>query len=138
MSTIPTHVVAVFVVIQKGDKYLISRRSLTDDQEPGAWFFPGGKIESEDGYGVVESGLKREVMEETGLVIGEKMTFLTSQGFTRSSGHHVIALVFLCTWVAGDALPLEDQEEVRWCTKSQLLKLPLPPYTKEIVDKLPN
>lgn len=136
MSTIPTQVVAVFAVIQKDDVYLIARRSLADDQEPGAWFFPGGKVECEEGYGVVESALKREIMEETGLVIGDKMTFLTSLGFIRSSGHHVVALVFLCTWAAGEALPLEDQEEVRWCTKSQLLKLPLPSYTKEIVDML--
>lgn len=40
--------------------------------------------------------------------------FLSSRSFIRSSGHHVVALSFIAQYVSGEAMPLEDQDEVRW------------------------
>ena len=137
MSTaIPTHVVAVFGVVKKDTKYLIAQRSLTDDQAAGEWAFVGGKIEVVDGFGIVEETLRREVYEETGVEIADKIEYISSQGFTRSSGHHVISLLFLCEWKSGEAKPLEDLEQVVWKTLEELESMELPSYTRDIVSRL--
>lgn len=137
MSTaIPTHVVAVFGVVKKGTKYLIAQRSLTDDQAAGEWAFVGGKVETVEGFGIVEDTLRREIHEETGIEISDTVEFISSQGFTRSSGHHVISLLFLCEWKSGTAKPLEDLEQVAWKTLEELEAMDLPSYTRDIVKLL--
>lgn len=137
MSTaIPTHVVAVFGVVKKGTKYLIAQRSLTDDQAAGEWAFVGGKIEVVDGFCIVEETLRREIYEETGVEIADKIEYISSQGFTRSSGHHVISLLFLCEWKSGEAKPLEDLEQVVWKTLEELESMELPTYSHDIVKLL--
>jgi predicted house-cleaning noncanonical NTP pyrophosphatase (MazG superfamily)/8-oxo-dGTP pyrophosphatase MutT (NUDIX family) len=137
MSTaIPTHVVAVFGVVKKGTKYLIAQRSLTDDQAAGEWAFVGGKVETVDGFGIVEETLRREVHEETGIEISDTVEFISSQGFTRSSGHHVVSLLFICEWKTGEAKPLEDLEQVVWKTLEELEAMELPSYTRDIVTRL--
>lgn len=122
-SDINLHVVAVFAWIKRGDKYLLSRRASDDPQAGGLWALPGGKLDLEMGDGIVETGLAREIKEETDLTIADKITFLTSQGFTRASGHHVVSLVFLTKYKSGEAKPLEDQEEVQWLTLGEVEKL---------------
>lgn len=137
MSTaIPTHVVAVFGVVKKGTKYLIAQRSLTDDQAAGEWAFVGGKVETVNGFGIVEDTLRREIHEETGIEISDALEYISSQGFTRSSGHHVISLLFLCEWKSGTAKPLEDLEQVVWKTLEELEAMDLPSYTRDIVKLL--
>ena len=64
--------------------------------------------------------LKREIMEEVGIDIQDDITYLGDGTFIRVSGHNVIALTFLCKWKAGVAKALEDQEEVKWLTFSEL------------------
>ena len=39
-KNIPVHVVAVFGIVQKGDKYLIAKRSASDPQAGGTWSVP--------------------------------------------------------------------------------------------------
>ncbi len=137
MSTaIPTHVVIANGIVRRGDTFLIGQRSLTDDQAAGEWSFVGGKVEIVDGLGIVEDTLRREVHEETGIEISDTVEFVSSQGFTRSSGHHVISLLFLCEWKSGEAKPLEDLEQVAWKTIEELEAMVLPSYTRDIVKLL--
>lgn len=51
-------------ILIDGDKVLLIQRSLDDEFEPGAWAFPGGKIE--DGE-LPESAAARELNEETSI-----------------------------------------------------------------------
>jgi 8-oxo-dGTP diphosphatase len=120
---IHTHVVAVFALVKKGDRYLIAKRAANDKQKGGQWSLPGGKHDDEVGDGTIEATLAREVEEEVGLVIEDQVEYLASQSFIRVSGHHVVGLYFLCHHKAGEAKPLEDQEEVKWVTANELKKL---------------
>jgi len=134
---INTHVVAVFAFVQKDGRILFAKRSSTDFQAPGAWSVPGGKVDADEGDGVIEEALKKEVKEEVGIEIEDNVQYFWSDGFYRISGHHVIGLCFLCRWKFGNAKPLEDQDEVRWFTKKELKTFSeLPDYFKPRIDKL--
>ena len=57
---INTHVVAVFAFVQKDGRILFAKRSSTDFQAPGAWSVPGGKVDADEGDGVIEEALKKK------------------------------------------------------------------------------
>lgn len=136
-KNIPLHVVAVLAVIQKGDKFLIARRSEDDPQAGGEWSVPGGKVDLELGLDIIENSLKREVMEEVGIDIEDDPVFLGSEGFIRVSGHHVVGLIYLTKWKSGEAKPLEDQAEIRWVTLEELKLMDnLPVYMKQRVSQI--
>jgi ADP-ribose pyrophosphatase YjhB (NUDIX family) len=137
-DNIPTHVVAVTSIVQKGDKFLIAKRASSDPQAGGEWSFPGGKVETENGPRIIEEALKREVAEETGITIGPKVDLIYNDGFVRVSGHHVVMLTFLCQYESGTAEPLEDQEEVGWFSLAEFEKMAtdLPGYTKSRIEAL--
>lgn len=135
-TDIHTHVVLVIAFIRKGSKFLLAQRSLTDAQAPGVWSLPGGKVDAEVGDSVIEDTLRREIAEEVGLEIVDKIYYLGSDAFIRGSGHHVVTMVFLCDWKSGVAKPLEDQAAVAWYTLSELQSLPLPDFMLRRITKL--
>jgi ADP-ribose pyrophosphatase YjhB (NUDIX family) len=122
---IPTHVVFTAAWIHKDNKYLMSQRSLDDDQAAGMWTVPGGKIEAHEDVvdEIVEDNIRKEVKEEVGIEIGEEFEYIGSQMFTRSSGHTVVSLSFIVEWKSGEAKPLEDQEAVKWLSYDEIEKL---------------
>lgn len=136
-SSIPLHVVAVTAVIRKDNKYLLAKRSSSDDQSPGEWSLPGGKVENEAGERRLEDALKREVMEEVGVEIKDDVKLIYNDAFIRSSGHHVIMLTFLCDWKSGEAKPMEDQEEVAWLSLEEIFAMEnSPEYLKKRLSLL--
>ena len=68
--------VAKVVLINKDDKVLILKRSgrIINEESPWEWDLPGGHIKNKEvqsGTHGIQSGLKREVFEETGLTINK-------------------------------------------------------------------
>ncbi len=65
--------ILVNAFIVKGDRILISQRSLNEKHAAGMWTVPGGKIENDTELGpifnMVEKTLVREVIEEVGIEI---------------------------------------------------------------------
>lgn len=138
-SNIPVHVVAVFVFVKKGNKLLLTKRSSDDPQSGGEWSVPGGKVDMDEGFEIVEKTVQREVVEETGIQIKPNLTYLGSGGFYRVSGHHVVKLEFLAEWEKGVAQPLEDQDEVKWVTVDELKEISdLPKYITQRIPQLIN
>jgi len=135
--SIPLHVVAVNAIVKKEDKYLLARRSYKDDQSPGEWSFPGGKVENGVGKNRLQETLDKEIMEEVGIEITEDIELVYNDSFIRSSGDHVIMMTFLCHWKVGEAKPLEDQEEVAWLTAEEISTMKdLPEYTRNRLNFL--
>jgi ADP-ribose pyrophosphatase YjhB (NUDIX family) len=138
-TDINAHVVLVAAFILKKNKILLARRSKSDPQAGGLWSIPGGKVDLEVGKSVIENTLKKEIKEEVGIEIEDKIFYLGSEAFTRVSGHHVIALIYLAYWKSGKAKPLEDQEEVQWLRLDQLDKNNvLPDFLKSKLKLLTN
>jgi len=131
---IPLHVVFVEAWIRKEDKYLLAKRSTDDDQAPGTWALPGGKVEFEKVDRILEKTLTREIREEVGVEVSNPRYFF-SRAFIRSSGDHVVGLSFLVDHLSGKAKPLEDHDEVRWATIEEVEDL-LDDYFKETLDAL--
>ena len=136
-NNIPLHVIAVTAIVRKGNKYLLARRSEDDDQAPGEWSIPGGKVEKAVGERRIEETLKKEVIEEVGIKIKDNVELVYNDSFIRSSGDHVVMLTFVCDWKSGTAKPLEDQEEVRWLTLPEIFAMnDLPDYTRRRFEAL--
>lgn len=135
-TTVPLFVVLTMGIVQKGSTFLIAQRSNADDQSPGIWSFPGGKLENMVGECVVEENLKKELKEEVGVEIDEKVKLLANDVFIRSSGHYVLTLLFLCKWRSGKGEAREDQVDVQWATIEDLETMDLPSYSKKRVKVL--
>lgn len=137
-TDITTHVVAVLGIIKKGDKYLLSKRSKDDPQEGGKWSIPGGKVDLEIEKNIIENTLKREIKEEVGIEIKDEVELIFNNSFTRVSGHHVVMMVFLCHYKSGVAKALDGQEEIKWLTLAEIVKMKneLPSYTYEKFEAL--
>jgi len=133
---IPLHVVYVESwIINDKKELLLAQRSSTDDNEPGVWTSPGGKIDvGEATSGIVEETLSREVLEEVGVVV-ENPRYLESGSFYRSSGHHVVRMSFLVDYVSGDPQPLEDQDAVKWVNFDEAREL-IKKYNYAALDKI--
>lgn len=121
-NDIPLHVVFVEAWVKRWDKYLLAKRSSKDDQAAWKWAVPWGKVDMELESHIIENSLRREVMEEVWVIV-DNFNFLWSRSFIRSSGHHVVALSFVVDYVSGEAMPLEDQDEVRRVTIEEMKAL---------------
>lgn len=127
------------LVVNDKNQILLSQRSFEEEHEPGKWTIPGGKIENDDEhkelFNIVEETLKKEVVEEVGVEISDKIMMVANNTFERSTGQMVLALVFLVKYVSGEPKPLEDTLNVQWVSQEELDNFEFPPNVKEYVEK---
>ncbi len=96
---------------------------------------PGGKIESGESQ---ETALKREILEETGLVIGD-IRFVTVQESINSPEFHkpahMLLLNYSCRVDDTTKLTLNDEAEAfLWATPGEALQLDLNVPTRQLVE----
>jgi len=132
-----THLILVNAVVVKNGKILVSQRSWEETHEPGKWTIPGGKVERTKGnvWNIIEKTLADEVREETGVEIRSDIKLLTNNTFIRSTGQHVVALVFLCHFKSGKAEPLEDTIGTKWISEEELKEIKFAPNVKKYLQK---
>jgi 8-oxo-dGTP diphosphatase len=123
MACTPKHSVSVAgVVINDDDRVLVIRR---DDN--GHWEAPGGVLELGESF---EDGVRREVLEETGLTVSvERLT-----GVYKNLTHGIVALVYRCRPTGGHTHPTEEAREVRWMTREQVESSMSPAFAVRVVD----
>ena len=118
----PLHVVNTQGLVVRDGRYLMIVRGEHEEQAPGALSPPGGKVEhGEDATSVLEDTLRREVLEETGVVIGET-AYVHSSRFTLDTGSQVVDSAFLCRYQSGEAHAADPDEvaHVEWLTAEQI------------------
>jgi len=109
-------------VVVKDGKILLAQRSFKEKHDGGCWSPPGGKIE-ETGpcWHILEKTVKKEVFEETGVEIEDKIHLLTNNTFSREEDNFsTISIVFLCKYKVGKARPLEDTIAVKWISEDEI------------------
>jgi 8-oxo-dGTP diphosphatase len=115
------------VVVRADGRYLMIVRSLLKRHEPGALTPPGGKVEMAGiSDAVLETHLRREIEEETGIEIYDDVHYLESKSFVTGDGEPVINVVFLCRYKAGEPIITrpEEVESLRWMTAEEIFAHP--------------
>jgi 8-oxo-dGTP diphosphatase len=123
MAGTPKHSVSVAgIVVNDDDRVLVIKR---DDN--GHWEAPGGVLELGESF---EDGVRREVLEETGLTVSvERLT-----GVYKNLTHGIVALVFRCRPNAGGTHPTAEAREVRWMTTQQVQSAMNPAFAVRVLD----
>ncbi len=108
---------AMKAIILYNRKALIVKRTENNKIGAGTWEFVGGKLEfGED----LISGLKREIMEETGLeVTVEKLLFATS--FKTHDYRQVVIINYLCRSNTDHIILSGEHTDYLWADKAALL-----------------
>jgi len=121
----PRHSVSVAgVVVDHAGRALIIQR-----RDNGTWEPPGGILELDE---AIEEGLRREVLEETGLHVEvERLT-----GVYKNLPRGIVALVFRCRPDHGSVGVGPETTEVRWTTESEIRRVVDEPYAIRVLDAL--
>ena len=125
-------IVGVGAVIFDEDRVLLIRRGHAPMQ--GEWPLPGGALELGE---TLEDGVKREVLEETGLIV-EPMAMI--EAFDRiardDAGRvqfHYVLVDYLCRIIGGSAACASDATDLRWAARDELESIA--PFTREVILK---
>ncbi len=124
------------VIVQKGpdgnQQVLLIRRG----QEPlkGEWSLPGGALELGE---TLEQAIRREVLEETGLVVDVLDTVKAFDRISRDDAgrvrYHYVLVDYLCRVAGGSLACATDAVEARWANADELHGLA--PLTIEVIHK---
>lgn len=117
------HIVTPVAVIRRADgRILLLKRHDSEKVYPGAYTFPGGKIEGND---TIRQTLEKEVREECGLQLEPGMILIKEKSIGRPDGQTSKSLSFLC-WAKDDGdvvIDTNDFTDYAWSNLEELRKL---------------
>lgn len=120
---LPRHSVSVAGAVIRPDGRLLAIRR----RDNGAWQPPGGVLELDESP---QDGARREVEEETGLIVAPDALTGVYKNMTAA----VIALVFRCHTVGGRARPTAEAVEVAWLTCDEVRTLMSEAFAVRLLD----
>ncbi|WP_089324352.1 NUDIX hydrolase [Actinomadura meyerae] len=115
--------VAGVILDDAGRALLIQRR------DNGHWEAPGGVLELDED---IRTGIKREVLEETGLQV--HVDDLT--GIYKNMKRGIIALVFRCRLAGGNAQETSEAQDLRWMTAGEVRALATEAFAVRVLDAM--
>ncbi len=137
-----SYIVNVEAAIYKNDKWLIIKRSEKEEHAPGILSMVGGKVETRTVENeVLEETLKREIMEEVGIQVSERLHYVESKSFISDKGQVVIDIVFLCKYQSGEpkCMSTDEVSGVYWMSCAEILESKNTPiWLKESIEKVEN
>ncbi|MFB7027506.1 MULTISPECIES: NUDIX hydrolase [unclassified Streptomyces] len=122
-STSPLHSVSVAGAVVREDGRLLAIRRADN----GTWELPGGVLELDE---TPQDGVVREVLEETGVRVEvERLT-----GVYKNLARGIVALVFRCRPVGGDAVTSDEAIAVEWLTPGEVRERMAEVYAVRLLD----
>lgn len=133
-------IVNVECAIWKNDEWvLIIERSKKEEHAGGLISLVGGKVNIEGNTSdILERTVKREILEEVGVKVKDKLDYVHSTSFVTDKGENVVDIVFLGEFNSGEAFPKspDEVECVLWLTFDEILSHPKAPiYLKESIKR---
>ncbi len=128
-------IVGVGAVILRGGEALVVRRGRPPRE--GEWSIPGGALKLGES---LEEACRREVLEETGLVVEvvsrcAVLDRITKDSFGRIRFHYVL-IDFLCRPTGGALRPGGDVSEAKWHPLAEIPSLrPMTPGTARVIQE---
>ena len=124
--------VGVGALIFDRDRVLLVRRGHAPSL--GEWSIPGGALEIGE---TLADGVKREVREETGLVVEPLATVDVVDRIARDDAgrvqFHYVLVDFLCRVTGGSEACADDAVGLRWAAMDELEEVA--PFTREVILK---
>ena len=117
-------IVNVEGAIRKNDKWLIIERSKKEEHAGGQLSLVGGKVDLEgNSSDILERTVKREIFEEVGIHVKDRLNYVHSTSFVTDKGEHVVDIVFLCEYESGEAFckSPDEVEKVLWLTTEDIV-----------------
>ena len=115
--------VAGVILDDAGRALLIQRR------DNSHWEAPGGILEVDED---IRAGLKREVLEETGLQVhAEDLT-----GVYKNMKHGIVALVFRCRIIGGSVRETSEAQDLRWMSSEEVRVLATEAFAVRVLDAM--
>jgi ADP-ribose pyrophosphatase YjhB (NUDIX family) len=110
----PSHPwIGVGAILLRRDRVLLARRA--KDPLRGWWSLPGGALETGE---TLADGVRREVLEETGLEVDPYAVFEIFERITRDASgaaeYHYVLVDYLCRATGGVLAAGDDVSEVAW------------------------
>ncbi|MHA2203628.1 MAG: NUDIX hydrolase [Candidatus Hodarchaeales archaeon] len=122
---------------QQRKKILLTKRAAP----PKAlyWFPPGGAIDLGE---TVEEGLKREILEETDIIVKNLQFIDYIDGITHDSNskvkYHFVVFMFEAEYFKGTIKAMDDALEVRWVSIEEIMSeaIPVPTELISVLKKM--
>jgi 8-oxo-dGTP diphosphatase len=125
-------IVGVGAVIFHEGRVLLVQRGNAPRQ--GEWSLPGGALEIGE---TLAEGVKREVLEETGLTVEPITIVETFDRIARDEAgrvqYHYVLVDYLCRITGGAPVSASDAAALRWSAVSELDDIA--PFTREVILK---
>ncbi|MFD8289146.1 NUDIX hydrolase [Streptomyces lavendulae] len=125
VKSTPLHSVSVAGAVLREDGRLLAIRRADN----GTWELPGGVLELTE---APEAGVRREVLEETGIEV--QVQELT--GVYKNTTRGIVALVFRCKPSGGTERTSEESTAVAWLTPDEVAAQMSEVYATRLLDAL--
>ena len=130
-------IVGVGALIFRRDRVLMAQRG----KQPmrGAWSLPGGVVEVGES---LDAAIRREVREETGLVVKPVKVFEIFERILRDSAgapeYHYVLIDYLCRVTGGELRAGDDASRVEWVRLRDLHELEMTEGTLDVIERAFN